>query len=277
MATSLRVLKDRKGRSFEALARRLGVSKSALHRYTAGDAVPAQFSIIELWARECDATDQEIAELRRLWQISADRRPVHNDAGPDAAFDPGQAVTVIEPDAPVDERSAAGTAPPAVRRVRSRAVLWLVPAVLLVAATAVTSSTAERPLIDSPGTSGAPAALSGACVARAGVRHVDARRAGHVWRSDYLCPNRQEAALYAEPDSDQKVAVMDTTRSWFVCWTSAVPKLGGAPLVWYYTRGDRSEPGADEWDGWGFVARADVMLDVHPSPVMPECWFAAAP
>src|SRR4051812_39933621 len=47
--------------------------------------------------------------------------------------------------------------------------------------------------------------------------------------------------------------------------------------VWYYTRGDRSEPGQERWDGWGFVASGYVRADTRPWPGMPRCTFAADP
>ncbi|GGQ75879.1 hypothetical protein GCM10010166_52530 [Couchioplanes caeruleus subsp. azureus] len=100
------------------------------------------------------------------------------------------------------------------------------------------------------------------------MRHVDARRAGHIWRTDYVCPNSPGVALYDEPGGTRKIAVMETGRSWFTCWTS-----GADARVWYYTRGDRSEPGTEAWDGWGFVAAEHVALPAHPAPSMPDCWF----
>jgi tetratricopeptide (TPR) repeat protein/transcriptional regulator with XRE-family HTH domain len=74
LAAALQRLKDRKGRSLEALARRLGVSKSALHRYLTGQVVPPELDLVEALARQCDATAGEMAELRRIWGEVRDAR-----------------------------------------------------------------------------------------------------------------------------------------------------------------------------------------------------------
>lgn len=87
-----------------------------------------------------------------------------------------------------------------------------------------------------------------------------------------MCDNRDGAVLYSAADAGRRVAVMETDRSWFVCWA---PGASGTD-VWYCTREDRSEPGAEqEWDGWGFVPHDDVHLPVHPADGMPRCDFAA--
>ncbi|MEV4641768.1 helix-turn-helix transcriptional regulator [Actinoplanes sp. NPDC049548] len=253
LASALRELKSRQGRSFEALAKRLATSKSALHRYTSGEVVPARFSIVELWARECGASATEIAELRRLWlNATAEQQ---SDAAP-------------ADDVPLE----------APRPSRRR---WLTPAVFLamggVTAAVVVAlardGQASDLLASRPSSAASEAgAAPGSCEARAGVRHVDARRSGHVWRTDYVCPNVAGVALYDEPGGSRKIAVMETEQSWFTCWTTPP----GSSAVWYYTRGDRSEPGTEAWDGWGFVPAEAVVLPTHPAPSMPECWFAPA-
>ena len=75
LANALEMLKKRNGRSFEALARRLSMSKSTLHRYAAGETVPARWAIVEAWAQECGATDEEVAELQDIWRRTASHAP----------------------------------------------------------------------------------------------------------------------------------------------------------------------------------------------------------
>ena len=66
---------------------------------------------------------------------------------------------------------------------------------------------------------------------------------------------------------------METDESWFVCWAAGPSGTD----IWYYTRGDRAEPGTEQrWDGWGFVAQDDVLLQIHPWDGMPRCDFTAA-
>lgn len=75
-ATLLRQLKDRTGRSYSSLARRLHMNTSTLYRYCAGEAVPQDFAPVERLAAFCDATPQERHELHRLWlsAVAARRR-----------------------------------------------------------------------------------------------------------------------------------------------------------------------------------------------------------
>ncbi|MFF9306913.1 helix-turn-helix domain-containing protein [Streptomyces sp. NPDC014777] len=63
----LRRLKDRTGRSYGSLARRVNMNTSTLHRYCAGEAVPQDFAPLERLAAFCEATPQERLELHRLW------------------------------------------------------------------------------------------------------------------------------------------------------------------------------------------------------------------
>ena len=75
LSAFLRMFKSRMDRSYEALARRSGVSSSALHRYCAGTSVPADYGPVQRFARECGATQPELRELHRLWALAdASRR-----------------------------------------------------------------------------------------------------------------------------------------------------------------------------------------------------------
>ncbi|MFF0225476.1 helix-turn-helix domain-containing protein [Streptomyces sp. NPDC004629] len=69
-ATLLRGLKDRSGLSYGALAKRLHMSTSTLHRYCNGTAVPNEYAPVERLARVCRATPQELVELHRRWILA---------------------------------------------------------------------------------------------------------------------------------------------------------------------------------------------------------------
>ncbi|WP_225859189.1 helix-turn-helix domain-containing protein [Streptomyces albicerus] len=76
-AALLRRLKARTDRSYGALARRVNMNTSTLHRYCAGDAVPLDFAPVERFAALCEATPAERLELHRLWigAVAARQRP----------------------------------------------------------------------------------------------------------------------------------------------------------------------------------------------------------
>ncbi|MGW3042031.1 helix-turn-helix domain-containing protein [Kitasatospora sp. NPDC001159] len=106
-AGMLRELKERSGRSYGALATRLHVSTSTLHRYCNGAAVPSEYAPVERLARACGATDEELVELHRRWIVAdaARRResgaatpkaPEAKAAGPKAA-EPKAAEPKVEP------------------------------------------------------------------------------------------------------------------------------------------------------------------------------------
>ncbi|MCC2280168.1 helix-turn-helix domain-containing protein [Streptomyces sp. ET3-23] len=73
-AEQLRALKDRSGLSYGALAKRLHMSTSTVHRYCNGGAVPAEYAPVERFARLCRATPQELVELHRRWILADDAR-----------------------------------------------------------------------------------------------------------------------------------------------------------------------------------------------------------
>ncbi|MGA5448537.1 helix-turn-helix domain-containing protein [Streptomyces umbrinus] len=95
-AALLRRLKARTDRSYGALARRVNMNTSTLHRYCAGDAVPLDFAPVERFAALCGATPAERLELHRLWiqAVAARQRPRASGAqespesGPDPDPDP---------------------------------------------------------------------------------------------------------------------------------------------------------------------------------------------
>ncbi|MFF4487546.1 helix-turn-helix domain-containing protein [Streptomyces sp. NPDC001544] len=103
-ARRLRELKDRSGLSYGALAKRLHMSTSTLHRYCNGTAVPVEYAPVERLAKVCRATPQELVELHRRWILAdaargrraeqvTEREPAR-DAGPDG---PADAVDAADP------------------------------------------------------------------------------------------------------------------------------------------------------------------------------------
>ncbi|WP_407839698.1 helix-turn-helix domain-containing protein [Streptomyces sp. DSM 116496] len=82
-ARSMRELKERSGQSYGALARVLHTSTSTLHRYCSGEALPAEFVVVDRFARACGARPAEAVELHRAWLLAdARRRAVAVDAAP---------------------------------------------------------------------------------------------------------------------------------------------------------------------------------------------------
>ncbi|MFD1313370.1 helix-turn-helix domain-containing protein, partial [Streptomyces kaempferi] len=75
-------LKERTDRSYAALARRLDMNASTLHRYCAGEAVPLDFTGIERFAALCGASPGERVELHRRWilAVAARQRSRSSDA-----------------------------------------------------------------------------------------------------------------------------------------------------------------------------------------------------
>lgn len=70
LAELLREMKERSGLSYGALAKRLHVSTSTLHRYVQGSAVPTEFAPLERFARVCRASREEMVELHRRWILA---------------------------------------------------------------------------------------------------------------------------------------------------------------------------------------------------------------
>ncbi|MEU9331572.1 helix-turn-helix domain-containing protein [Streptomyces sp. NPDC048290] len=93
-AAQLRGLKERTDRSYGALARRLGMNTSTLHRYCAGDAVPVEFAPVERFAALCGASAQERHELHRVWLLAVAARQRARTA---------DAATAVSPLAPPGE------------------------------------------------------------------------------------------------------------------------------------------------------------------------------
>ncbi|WP_411575029.1 helix-turn-helix domain-containing protein [Streptomyces fradiae] len=78
LAAHLRDLKDRTGLSYTALAARLHVGRSTLHRYCLGETVPPDHALVASLARLAGAPREELLELHRQWILAdtcRDRRP----------------------------------------------------------------------------------------------------------------------------------------------------------------------------------------------------------
>ncbi|WIY80479.1 helix-turn-helix domain-containing protein [Streptomyces anulatus] len=87
LAERLSALRERSGRTYASLARRIGVSGSTLHRYCTGRTVPAEFAPVERLARLCGAPAEEREALHRLW-ILADRERVDRQGAAEARAEP---------------------------------------------------------------------------------------------------------------------------------------------------------------------------------------------
>jgi transcriptional regulator with XRE-family HTH domain len=119
----LRQLKERTGRSYEALAKRTGISSSAVHRYCSGKSLPPDFETAARIAKACGATSDELLELHKRWLRAESAQTWAKKAEP-AAND----VSPPDPDeAPLGES----------RRQRLLSMLSRRPLIVLIAAASV--------------------------------------------------------------------------------------------------------------------------------------------
>ncbi|MGW0910091.1 helix-turn-helix domain-containing protein [Streptomyces sp. NPDC002853] len=133
LAELLRELKERSGLSYGALAKRLHVSTSTLHRYVSGSAVPTEFAPLERFARVCKASREEMVELHRRWILAdasrgdrkeslpgaspsaaAPAQPVAADPADPAAADPAPADPALADPAEAGAPAEAGDEPPGI-------------------------------------------------------------------------------------------------------------------------------------------------------------------
>jgi hypothetical protein len=127
----IRRLKDRSGRTYDGIAHRTGLSRSTVHRYCRGEAIPRTFAPLEAIATACGADRGELLELHRLW--SSEPVP-ETDPAPSAARPADVPPSVVpplvvpRPDVPPAE----ATAPP-----RRRRLSWQGPKVRAVAVAVV--------------------------------------------------------------------------------------------------------------------------------------------
>ncbi|MFF5938556.1 helix-turn-helix domain-containing protein [Streptomyces sp. NPDC012508] len=96
-AELVRGLKERSGLSYGALAKKLHVSTSTLHRYCNGDAVPTEFAPVERLGRLCGATREELIALHRSWIVADDARRRRAQPEPVAPASPAAPVVAEAP------------------------------------------------------------------------------------------------------------------------------------------------------------------------------------
>ncbi|MEU6712717.1 helix-turn-helix domain-containing protein [Nonomuraea sp. NPDC046802] len=82
LAELLSELKRRSGLSYAELARRTYTSSSTLHRYCTGRSDPPDYQLVAKIGQACDATDEELNDLLRLWRGSAGESPRSSQAPP---------------------------------------------------------------------------------------------------------------------------------------------------------------------------------------------------
>ncbi|UFR00013.1 helix-turn-helix domain-containing protein [Streptomyces sp. Go40/10] len=114
----LRSLKERAGLSYGALAGRLHLSASTLHRYCTGTSVPAEFAPVERFGRICRADPEELLELHRRWAVADEAR-----RGRGASPSEGAEVPVPAPAPVVQSPPTVAEPTPRARQLVSRYVL----------------------------------------------------------------------------------------------------------------------------------------------------------
>ncbi|WP_329119273.1 helix-turn-helix domain-containing protein [Streptomyces sp. NBC_01353] len=128
-AELVRGLKERSGLSYGALAKKLHVSTSTLHRYCNGDAVPAEFAPVERLGRLCGASRDELIALHRSWILADEARRRGKNApaapepqGPAETAAGSSTVAAVETTAETTAATAPEGAPDAVSDAGSDAV-----------------------------------------------------------------------------------------------------------------------------------------------------------
>lgn len=96
-AALLRGLKQRSGLSYGALAQKLHMSTSTIHRYCNGEAVPHDYAPVERFARVCRAPADELVALHRQWILAdeAKRRGGGRKAEAAGAFEPSMVTSEL--------------------------------------------------------------------------------------------------------------------------------------------------------------------------------------
>ncbi|MFF4571981.1 helix-turn-helix domain-containing protein [Streptomyces sp. NPDC001410] len=164
LAKLLLALKERSGRSYGALGKRLHISTSTVHRYCNGTTVPNDYAPLERLARVCGATRDELVQLHRHWILAdaARRRATETPGAPEAEVvaEHAEASTEVEPvdapdvavvaDAPASVEAltepppTAMAAAPAVRSRRRRSAVVAAAVVSAVAVTAAVAAAATQ-------------------------------------------------------------------------------------------------------------------------------------
>ncbi|MFD8023102.1 helix-turn-helix domain-containing protein [Streptomyces lavendulae] len=118
-AELMRGFKERSGRSYGTLAKRLHSSNSTLHRYCSGAAVPTDYAPVERFARVCGASADELLALHQQWLLAlverrrgaADGQASGSGAANSAATEVPPASAVVVPEEASEARPQAETDP----------------------------------------------------------------------------------------------------------------------------------------------------------------------
>jgi hypothetical protein len=157
LAAVLTELKERSGLSHAVIGQKVNLSKSAVHRFIAGRAVPHDFGTVERIARACGADRAELDRLYPLWTAALQQAPAEatepaEGTAPAEATEQGESPEQGEPEekreaAEPGGAAAAAPAPavPAKHRKWRTAVLAGLAATLLVAGTAVVTRKFDGP------------------------------------------------------------------------------------------------------------------------------------
>jgi hypothetical protein len=161
----MRMLKNRTDRSYEALAKRTGISSSSLHRYCAGTKLPPDFGAVQRFAMECGASQQELRELHRLWVLAdAARREQPERDWPEGEQSEVTAGTDAPDEPAADEPSTGDQVDSPVRgRVSVRRLAVIGAAVLVLAVGGVTAWTMWGAEPEGTRTVEGPLLMSAAC------------------------------------------------------------------------------------------------------------------
>ncbi|MFI1650697.1 helix-turn-helix domain-containing protein [Streptomyces avidinii] len=173
-ARLMRELKERAGLSYGALARRLHTSTSTLHRYCNGEALPAEFAVVDRFARACGASQGEAVDLHRAWLLADARRRAgvvpEPEPEPGPGPGPGPALRSESESVPEAEPVVVGAPEPVARRDRYRRRAAVVAAVGVTAgAVAVALLAAAGPESRAPRAGGSTGTGTGATPPAASV------------------------------------------------------------------------------------------------------------
>ncbi|WP_344522897.1 helix-turn-helix domain-containing protein [Streptomyces albiaxialis] len=154
LAALLRELKERSGQSYGALAKRLHMSTSTLHRYCNGDAVPTEFAPVDRLGRLCGAKQDELVELHRRWILADASRSARKKEGGAASAPPagsGSSEAAGTPEEPkASEAPKKPEAPGAPKAAEATTALPVVPP------EAARSTPPPKPAAPSPDPAGRP-------------------------------------------------------------------------------------------------------------------------
>jgi transcriptional regulator with XRE-family HTH domain len=218
-AAYLRMLKDRAGRTYAALAKRTGVSSSALHRYCNGTSIPLEFAPLDRLARACGASREELRELQRRWLLADAAR---KQSARSASAHPARA-RHEPPERPASGAPSAedqsGARPPGRAARPSWLTIGLVAEFLVVAAAAVAFGTALAN------------ATAGEVKLRSSPSAEVEQRIRDVFPED---PDKAVAIARCQSHLDPfwVAAAENGARSWglFQIWDRQLEQLGGTPL-----------------------------------------------